>query len=460
LLRELIQELKRRHRKDPDAVAVTASTGLAACNIGGVTLHSFAGIGLGKENVADLVRKIKRNQKAKNRWIRTKILIMDEISMVDGDLFDKLEAIARQIRNNGKVFGGIQLVITGDFFQLPPVPEGGKPAKFAFDANSWNTSIKHTIGLTQVFRQRDPVFADMLNEMRLGTLSQKTVATFKKLERPIEYEDGIQATELFSTRNEVDFANNQKMRALPGEARRFTAVDTGSIQDPQVRSKLLSSCMAPATIDLKIHSQVMLIKNVDDSLVNGSLGRVVGFMSEKTFDLMTEDGELMDKGSGKGVDTSQQWPLVQFALMDGTSRQLLCQPEVWKVELPNGEVQAQRAQIPLILAWALSIHKAQGQTLERVKVDLGRVFEKGQAYVALSRATCQEGLQVLRFDEKKVMAHEKVMKFYASLSSAAEAAKRAKDKKARALLPPRQVEDFVQDEEDAEELRRGHASMY
>ena len=113
-------------------------------------------------------------------------------------------------------------------------------------------------------------------------------------------------------------------------------------------------------------------------------------------------------------------------LLIGTTRQVLVQPEQWKIELPNGEVQASRMQLPLILAWALSIHKAQGQTLERVKVDLGKVFEKGQAYVALSRATCKEGLQVLRFDEKKVMAHEKVRSFYASLYSAVEAGKKAK----------------------------------
>ena len=157
LLRETIKVLRDKYRREPDRVAVTASTGLAACNVGGVTLHSFAGIGLGKEPVPELVKKIKRNQKAKNRWMRTKVLIIDEISMVDGDLFDKLEAIARAIRNNGRPFGGIQLVITGDFFQLPPVPDhGGRDAKFSFDASTWNTSIEHTIGLTQVFRQKDP----------------------------------------------------------------------------------------------------------------------------------------------------------------------------------------------------------------------------------------------------------------------------------------------------------------
>ncbi|KAG7145875.1 ATP-dependent DNA helicase PIF1 like protein [Verticillium longisporum] len=180
LMRSIVAELRKKFAKDPERLAVTASTGLAACNIGGQTLHSFSGIGLGKEEVPVLVKKIRRNAKAKNRWLRTKVLILDEVSMVDGDLFDKLSTIGRQLRNNGRPWGGIQLVITGDFFQLPPVPDtgGGKrESKFAFDAATWNTSIDHTIGLTQVFRQKDPVFAGMLNEMRLGVITDETTGS-------------------------------------------------------------------------------------------------------------------------------------------------------------------------------------------------------------------------------------------------------------------------------------------
>jgi ATP-dependent DNA helicase PIF1 len=186
---------------------------------------------------------------------------------------------------------------------------------------------------------------------------------------------------------------------------------------------------------------------MDESLVNGLLGKVIDFMDENMFDRRYHgnegeyqadedlgfDDESMDQSKKElramlnkdaPGDTAKKWPLVRFVISDGTSRELLCSPETWKVELPNGEIQASRSQIPLILAWALSIHKAQGQTLERVKVDLGRVFEKGQAYVALSRATCQEGLQVLRFDPAKVMAHEKVRSFYNKLYSVNEAKSR------------------------------------
>lgn len=198
LMRAIISELKKKYFREPDRVAVTASTGLAACNIGGVTLHSFGGIGLGKDDVPALVRKIKRNPKAKMRWLKVKVLIIDEVSMVDGELFDKLEGIARAMRNNGRPFGGIQLVVTGDFFQLPPVPDFDskhKDIKFAFDAGTWCTSIHHTIGLTQIFRQKDPIFANMLNEMRLGKITENTVKTFQSLNRNIA-SDGMEATEL------------------------------------------------------------------------------------------------------------------------------------------------------------------------------------------------------------------------------------------------------------------------
>lgn len=444
LLRETITVLRQKFQKEPDRVAITASTGLAACNIGGVTLHSFSGIGLGKEDVPELVKKIKRNQKAKHRWMRTKVLIVDEISMIDADLFDKLENIARIIRNNGRPFGGIQLVVTGDFFQLPPVPDSSaRESKFAFDAGTWGAAIDHTIGLHHVFRQRDPVFAGMLNEMREGHLKIDSINAFRRLSRPIEDEQ-FQATELFPTRGEVDNANQLRMRQLAGDVRVFHARDGGAIAEKIARDRLLGNCMAPEVLELKTGSQVMLIKNIDEMLVNGSLGKVIGFMNEERFDSYTADPEnylstqnvpddelnpheLKQKRQQiqkfAAANTTQVWPVVRFMLSDGSSRDLLCNRETWKIELPNGEVQASRAQVPLILAWALSIHKAQGQTLERVKVDLGKVFENGQAYVALSRATTMTGLQVLRFDPNRVTAHPKVRDFYASLSRAEQAGK-------------------------------------
>jgi ATP-dependent DNA helicase PIF1 len=391
--------------------------------------------------------------------MRTKVLIMDEVSMVDGDLFDKLEQIARTIRNNGRPFGGIQLVITGDFFQLPPVPERGTQAKFAFDAGTWTTSIEHTIGLHHVFRQKDPIFAGMLNEMREGRLTPESISRFRRLERPLpSTEENIEATELFPTRQEVDRANATRMQQLHGSNFTFEARDGGTITNKEQRDRLLANCMVPEQIHLKKGAQVMLVKNMDDTLVNGSLGKITGFMTEQMFNIYKEDEEAFLEGgpseaavktemmkSTLGLNTAQVYPVVRFAIADGTTRDLLCKREDWKVELPNGEVQASRSQIPLILAWALSIHKAQGQTLERVRVDLGKIFEKGQAYVALSRATSMEGLQILRFDPRKVMAHEKVRLFYSSLSSAEQVETKTKSKtilgKMQAVRAKKAVDD-------------------
>ncbi|KAI1008063.1 ATP-dependent DNA helicase [Podosphaera aphanis] len=438
LMRAIIAELRKKYAREPDRVAVTASTGLAACNIGGVTLHSFGGIGLGKDDVPALIKKIKRNPKAKTRWIKTKVLVIDEISMVDGDLFDKLEGVARAMRNNGRPFGGIQLVITGDFFQLPPVPDydsTSRNIKFAFDANTWTSSIDHTIGLTQVFRQKDPVFANMLNEMRLGKITGETVAAFQRLSRSIS-DDGYEATELFPTRNEVDSANSCRMRNLQGEIFKFESRDSCDKKYAHLRDKLLSNMMAPKVLELKKGAQVMLIKNMDDGLVNGTLGKIQSFMSEINFKHLKDSPEGLEalgdesvEGATKNsshskkqkphslADPGQLYPYVSFKLADGTVRMVLILPEEWRVELPSGELQASRVQVPLILAWALSIHKAQGQTLERVKIDLKKVFEKGQAYVALSRATSQAGLQVLNFEKRRVMAHPRVAQFYDSLYS-------------------------------------------
>lgn len=266
------------------------------------------------------------------------------------------------------------------------------------------------------------------------------------------------------------------MRQLQGEVKTFEAKDTGTIIEKTFRDKLLANCMAVECLTLKKGAQVMLIKNIDETLVNGSLGKIIGFMSEQMFDNYQQHEEEYYAAQAEGgageeneddipglkerkqkmkdlmANTTQHFPVVRFTIADGSTRDLLCQREVWKVELPNGEVQAQRAQIPLILAWALSIHKAQGQTLERVKVDLGRVFEKGQAYVALSRAVSMQGLQILNFNPSKVVAHERVRTFYNGLSRAEELIKEKggkeirKNKKAKTSNAEDYEKRFLEDE--------------
>lgn len=450
LLRSAIQELKQLH-KQPENVAVTASTGLAACNIGGTTLHSFAGVGLGLGTADQLVKNVKKMKKHVVRWTKTKVLIIDEISMINADFFDKLEYVARKLKGVDKPWGGIQLVVTGDFFQLPPVSKD-KATKFAFEAEKWKL-LDATIQLKTVFRQKDEEFVTMLNEMRTGRMTATTIDNFKKLQRPVAYDDGLIPTELFPTRREVDEANAIQLRRLPSDSKVFDAEDSGTILDLEQRSKLLGNCMATDRLELKKGAQVMLIKNRDDGLVNGSLGVVMGFMNSNTYTFATDDeGNMasddnifrdspwtdeelraMSKSTaGKrkmqslmemSANSANQklWPVVRFKSPNGgqDSTQLMT-PETWKIELPNGEVQACRRQVPLILAYAISIHKSQGQTIERVKVNLQRIFEKGQAYVALSRAVSRNGLQIMQFDARKVMVHEKVGTFYRELADASD----------------------------------------
>jgi ATP-dependent DNA helicase PIF1 len=255
------------------------------------------------------------------------------------------------------------------------------------------------------------------------------------------------------------------MRDLVGKVYKYEAVDSGTIMDIGIRDKLLANMMAPKTLELKKGAQVMLIKNMDDGLVNGSLGKIVSFMSEATFDIYDRNPDLFNEDGSENLseeavdmrnsikrsfsrnkdpkpETGKLYPLVRFSIADGNTRDLLVQPEDWKVELPSGEVQAQRAQLPLILAWALSIHKAQGQTLERVKIDLKKIFEKGQAYVALSRATSQAGLEVHNFDPAKVMAHPRVAQFYDSLYSVNKALQYPKVAKP---IPIKKAKEFEED---------------
>ncbi|KAI5118403.1 hypothetical protein M0805_007537 [Coniferiporia weirii] len=417
LLREIIKTLRKKYVSAPDAVAITASTGIAACNIGGVTVHSFSGIGLGIETAEQLATKVKRNKKAMSRWLRTKVLIIDEVSMVDGDLFDKLARIGSILRKKAEPFGGIQVIVTGDFFQLPPIMKNGTP-KFAFEAQLWGETIKqHTYNLTKVFRQRDEDFVDMLNEMRFGRLTPKSIAKFKSLSREIRYDNGMFATELFPRREDVDRSNGGRMQRLATEQQVYRAMDGGTITDLNQREKMLANFMAPSILTLKVDSQVMLIKNMDESLANGSIGRVVRFQdaTQAKDEGVSTTGE--DREKQKKPKSGQLWPIVSFAIQGGYVKEVMIVPESFKVELPNGEIQVSRTQLPLILAWAMSIHKSQGQTLERVKVDLGKVFEKGQAYVALSRATSLDGLQVLNFDASKVNAHPKVVEWSKTLQT-------------------------------------------
>lgn len=407
LLRAIIAALRKKYEKKPEQLAVCASTGIAAQNIGGTTIHAWGAVTPNIYDIGKLISFIKTCRSAYRRWKTVRVLIIDEISMVDGRLFDTLAKLACELRtrkrDRGLPFGGIQLVITGDFFQLPPVTRGNEEAFFAFESQAWQQCIEHTVTLSQVFRQRDDRFVKLLNEMRQGQISTTATQILASLSRPLPAHDGILPTELFPLRVDVDRANAARMAALPGSVHRFTARDSGPAP-PEKGQRLLDNTFAVPILELKHNAQVMLVKNVSETLVNGSVGKVLGFgpVTGTPFNRykMTPDN------SGP----REQFPLVEFDTFKGKERMLVTRDE-FRAEDNDGNLLARRVQIPLVLAWALSIHKAQGQTLQRVKVDLNKVFEKGQSYVALSRAASLEGLQVLGFDARKVVAHPRVLEW-------------------------------------------------
>lgn len=369
----------------PDGTVATASTGVAACLIGGVTLHSFTGIGSGEASLKRCYELATRPASA-SAWRKCKRLIIDEVSMVDGDFFEKIEAVARYVRNNDKPFGGIQLILCGDFFQLPPVTkssgysqQSNENKRFCFQSTAWEKCIEISFELKKVHRQKDNEFVRILNSLRIGRVTPEIESRLLSTsDQRVEYE-GIVATQLCSHTKDADLINQSKLARIEVEEKEFIATDS----DPYSAKQLDSQVPAPGKLILKIGAQVMLLKNVNisDGLVNGARGVVVKYC----------DG----------------YPVVKFK----SGREYLARPEKWTIKTPGGAV-IFRKQVPLKLAWAFSIHKSQGLTLDCVEMSLSKVFEAGQAYVALSRAQSLNSVRVVDFDAKQVWANMEVLKFY------------------------------------------------
>ncbi|XP_045678281.1 ATP-dependent DNA helicase PIF1 [Phyllostomus hastatus] len=368
----------------PTGTVATASTGVAACHIGGTTLHAFAGIGSGQAPLAQCVALAQRPG-VRQGWLSCQRLVIDEISMVEADLFDKLEAVARAVRQQNKPFGGIQLIICGDFLQLPPVTKGSQPPQFCFQAKSWRRCVPVTLELTKVWRQADQTFISLLQAVRLGRCSEEVTRQLKATATHQVGRDGIVATRLCTHQDDVALTNERRLQELPGKVHSFEAMDS----DPEQARTLDVQCPVSKLLQLKLGAQVMLVKNlaVSRGLVNGARGVVVGFETE-----------------GRGL------PQVRF--LCGVTE--VIRADRWTVQATGGQLLS-RQQLPLQLAWAISIHKSQGMSLDCVEISLSRVFASGQAYVALSRARSLQGLRVLDFDPTVVRCDPRVLRFYATL---------------------------------------------
>lgn len=401
LLTEIVKSLKKLHT--PSEVFVTASTGVSAFAIKGQTLHSFAGIhnstNYDPQNLLNVMKK-----RSIRNWKKAKALIIDEISMVDAKLFDGLELVAKMLKDVDEPWGGIQLVVVGDFCQLPPVGKNSnckesRPKKskdvivnYAFEANCWNDSFDLQIELTKIFRQSDPQFIELLQAIRKGERDHPNLALLE--EHCSKTKCDPSAVQLFPLKKIVTKVNEEKLRSLQKDGVVYRAVDSG--EDDW--KKQLEQGIAPDEITICEGARVMLVKNLHTwkGLVNGATGTVVGF------------DEAVDVGD---VCSDKRLPIVQF----DSGKKLTMKPVEWHVMAGN-KVVARRKQIPLILAWALSIHKCQGMTLDKTIINLSRAFGCGMVYTALSRVKSLDGLHLVGFESAMIQADHRVSEFYRILA--------------------------------------------
>lgn len=369
--------------------AITASTGIAATHIGGMTIHSWSGIGI-KTNLEKYdLNKIASSKYIVRRVRRTKVLIIDEISMLPPKTFSMIDIICREIKQNTEPFGGIQIVLVGDFFQLPPVAKMEtenntsvtlikEPLyRFAYDSPAWEQTNPIVCYLTEQYRQDDRDFLALLSAIRRNVFRSGHLQYIET--RKIEHHTApSSAPKLFSHNANVDSVNGEILAKLPGEPRVFTMSSQGP---DSLASALKRGCLSPKTLYLKIGAAVMFTKNNSkEGFVNGTLGMVEGF------------------------DKHNSYPIVKTR----SGRMIGVEPMDWVVE-ESGKIRARITQLPLRLAWAITIHKSQGMSLDEAVVDLSGVFEFGQGYVALSRVRRLSGLYLLGWNERTFQIHPEVL---------------------------------------------------
>lgn len=368
-------------------IAVTATTGIAALNVNGATIHSFTGLGLGNIPAENAVKNLKRRARDYNdpRYERLKYLktlAIDELSMLEVHYFKLLDEFFRLLREDDSPFGGLQLVMFGDFLQLPPVVKTGI-ARFAFECPEWDRLSPDLFMLRQTYRQADQSFADILHEIRMGRLSERGRELIEERFHAVD-EDPEKAPVVLNTHNQgCDQRNGLELKKFltKNPPSLYSSVDWGA-QDYHV-DNLDKNCLAPRELTLCPGARVMLLKNIDPyaGLANGSIGTVTKCYNKE----------------------------VSVEFDNGTSYALT--PQEW--EVTNGEeVLATRKQIPLRLAWAVTVHKSQGMSLDKVEAHLDKCFAQGQAYVALSRARTREGLFIRGGTKINISANPRAIEFY------------------------------------------------
>jgi len=407
----IIKQIKENAEKSGKHIQVCAMTGCAAVLLQckAKTLHSWAGFGRACGESKDIVKRVVKNKHKKKLWKAVDVLVIDEVSMMSKKLFDIIDNIGRISRGKKDIpFGGIQVVLSGDFYQLPPIGENmdSDSIAFCFESENWDNCIPNVIELTTIYRQSDSSYKKILNQLRVGKITPSTITALTgRVNIPIS-EDVI-PTILYPTRNQSDTVNNKEYKKLTADKeyvfdlqivddmadlKAEQKVARSNCCDEYVDSEvvnLTSSVLVDKSLKLKVGTRVMCVANIDQEcdlpIVNGSQGIVISF---------ADNGSI---------------PVVKF--QNGAVRQIIS--HCWSSEnVPGISI----LQVPLIYSWALTIHKSQGVTLDTAQIDAGsKIFECGQTYVALSRVKDIKGLYLSSFNYKSIKVNKKAKDFYDKL---------------------------------------------
>jgi ATP-dependent DNA helicase PIF1 len=377
----------REHRI---GTAITASTGIAATHIGGTTIHSWCGIGIRDHLTEHDLEKLAAKKDLQKRFNQTKILIIDEVSMLSSTFFDNLNRICKYLKENELPFGGLQVILCGDLFQLPPINRSGRALQMVVHSEAWKESKPAICYLKEQHRQNDSDdLITILNNIRAGEAKQVDIKRLNERilsDVPSEIKGILAPTKLYSHNADVDLINEVELSKLKTRQKTYLTAKEGK---RVLIESLLKSCLAPEELNLKIGAEVMFIKNDQSGrYANGTRGKVINF---------SKDGG---------------WPIVQTL----DERIVVVEQDSWSVQDEKGKVLASIEQIPLRLAWAITIHKSQGMSLDAAFINLGKVFEYGMGYVALSRVRSIDGLYLEEFNEMSLKVHPSIIKISDQLS--------------------------------------------
>ena len=349
---------------------VVAPTGIAASHLNGQTIHSYFSLGL-RDSVDDVfISSLLDKKKLQTRFKKLKVLIIDEISMVSPNIFSAMDKILQAFKENKEPFGGIQVILSGDFFQLPPISQSNDSKRFSWQSPSWKVLDLQTCYLQKKFRQDDNQLIFVLDEIRSGQISEQTYNILnQRYEKELDI--AFTPTKLYTHNLDVDRINNNELNRLPSSGITYNYKSEGAKTNIE---KLFKSALVQEELTLKKDAVVMFIKNNPEKYyINGTTGVVIDFSKDE-----------------------QPLPIVKLS----NGYVIKVEFEDWAIENDKGKVSAKISQIPLKLAWAITIHKSQGMTLDAAQIDLSKTFEVGQGYVALSRIKNIEGLKLMGFNEK------------------------------------------------------------